>query len=264
MMGKIGFFDSGFGGLQTMKYFYELYPQYDYMFLADNKNCPFGKKSGDEIQKITFDALNWFFDNGAQIVIVACNTAAAYSIRKRQTLYPNKKTLSITVPGVEEILLSENVGLSIGVIATQATITSDIYNDLYYRFGGNKKPDFHFVMAPTLVDMVESGATEDKIIEEIKMYLAKFPKNLQILVLGCTHFSVYKDYFAQLFSGKIIDPSFNSAIKFSDYLNKHSEIESQIGKTGKIDYYVVGDKNKFDEIGSKIWGKNISSQSIII
>jgi glutamate racemase len=55
-------------------------------------------------------------------------------------------------------------------------------------------------MAPTLVDMVESGATEDKIIEEIKMYLAKFPKNLQILVLGCTHFSVYKDYFAQLFS----------------------------------------------------------------
>jgi glutamate racemase len=264
MMGKIWFFDSGFGWLQTMKYFYELYPQYDYMFLADNKNCPFWKKSWDEIQKITFDALNWFFDNWAQIVIVACNTAAAYSIRKRQTLYPNKKTLSITVPWVEEILLSENVWLSIWVIATQATITSDIYNDLYYRFWWNKKPDFHFVMAPTLVDMVESGATEDKIIEEIKMYLAKFPKNLQILVLGCTHFSVYKDYFAQLFSWKIIDPSFNSAIKFSNYLNKHSEIESQIWKTWKIDYYVIWDKNKFDEIWSKIWWKNISSQNIII
>jgi glutamate racemase len=66
--------------------------------------------------------------------VIACNTAAAYSIRKRQTLYPNKKTLSITIPGIEEVLSSENSNLSIGVMATQATIASEIYNDLYYRF----------------------------------------------------------------------------------------------------------------------------------
>ncbi|MCK9467017.1 MAG: aspartate/glutamate racemase family protein [Candidatus Absconditabacterales bacterium] len=261
-MGKIGFFDSGFGGLQTMKYFHNLYPQYDYIFLADNKNCPFGNKAGEEIQKITFDALNWFFDNGVEIAIIACNTAAAYSIRKRQNLYPNKKTLSITIPGVEEIILSENAGLSIGIMATQATITSDIYNDLYYRFGGKQKPDFHFIMAPKLVDMVESGAKESEILGEVKKYLNMFPKDLQTLVLGCTHFSVYKDYFSKLFSGKIIDPSLNSAVKFTEYLQKHPEIESKLKKDGKTDFYTTGDTGVFDEIGAKIWGDKIVSKFI--
>jgi glutamate racemase len=263
-MGKIWFFDSGFGWLQTMKYFHKLYPQYDYMFLADNKNCPFWKKSWEEIQKITFNALNRFFDNWAEIVIIACNTAAAHSIRKRQTLYPDKKTLSITVPWVEEILLSENIWLSIWILATQATITSDIYNDLYYRFWWKQKPDFHFVMAPKLVDMVELWAKEQEILTEIDRYLAMFPHNLQALVLGCTHFSVYKDYFSQLFSWKIIDPSQNSAIKFIDYLAKHPEIESKLKKNWKVDFYTTWDTKIFDEIWSKIWWKDISSQNMSI
>ncbi|HKL44131.1 MAG TPA: glutamate racemase [Candidatus Absconditabacterales bacterium] len=261
----IGFFDSGFGGLQTMKYFYDLYPDYDYVFLADNKNCPFGEKNGDEIQKITFDALNWFFDNGAKLVIIACNTAAAYSIRKRQELYPQKKTLSITVPGVEEIINNGKDNGSIGVLATKATVMSDIYNDLYQRFGGKGSPGFNFVMAPKLVDMVESGVNNDsQVVSQINDYLLNFPNDVSTLILGCTHFSVYKKYFEKLFSGKIIDPSYYSAKKFTDYLKRHSEIKKNLSKKGNINFFTTGNVEHFNKIGSKIRGFDINSKQIIL
>ena len=81
-----------------MKDFQERYPQYNYIFLADNKNCPFGNKDGETIRKITFKGIKRLFNHGAKIVILACNTAAAYAVRSWQTEYPEKKVLSITIP----------------------------------------------------------------------------------------------------------------------------------------------------------------------
>lgn len=258
----IGFFDSGFGWLKTMKYFQELYPEYDYLFFADNKNCPFWKKTWEEIQKITFDALNYFFDNGAKIVIIACNTAAAYSIRKRQTQYPDKKVLSITVPGIEEIIARKSQITSIWVLATKATITSDIYNDLYTRFWWTHNPDFHFVMASDLVDLVESGTKNETLIKAtIKDYLSQLPKEVSTLVLWCTHFSVYIKYFQELFDGDIIDPSYYSAHKFGEYLQNHPELKSKLSTNWSIKFQTTWDIDTFDQIWSIIWWKDIKANN---
>ena len=269
----IGFFDSGFGWLQTMKYFHNLYPEYDYIFLADNKNCPFGHKSWAEIEDITFNALNRLFDNWATIVIIACNTAAAYSIRKRQSLYPEKKTLSITVPWVEEIISNHkntsdssfDKNWSVWILATQATIRSDIYTDLYTRFWWDWAPNFNFIMAPKLVTMVETWIEDEtKIKLAINEYLSQFPKNISTLVLGCTHFSVYKKYFTQLFDGVVIDPSFYSAQKFDFYLKSHPEIETKISKNSTVKYYTTGDSDSFNKIWANLCQKDIKSESILI
>ena len=267
----IGFFDSWFWWLQTMRYFHDLYPDYDYIFLADNKNCPFGNKSWEEIQDITFNALNWLFDNWAEIVIIACNTAAAYSIRKRQSLYPDKKTLSITVPWVEELIAVNglnkynNFAWSVWVLATQATIRSDIYTDLYLRFWWEWNPNFHFVMAPTLVDIVESWINdEDKIKKKIEEYISKFPKNISTLVLGCTHFSVYKKYFEEIFDWVVIDPSLFSAKKFDNYLYRHPAIAKKLLRTSKTTFYTTGDVEEFNKIWTNLCEKNIKSKKILI
>ena len=92
-----------------MKYFRQLYPDLDYLFLADEKHCPYGAQDGEIIQKLTFNALHRLFDHGAKIVILACNTAAAFSVRKWQTQFPEKKVLSITIPGIEEILAQDDI-----------------------------------------------------------------------------------------------------------------------------------------------------------
>jgi len=268
----IGFFDSGFWGLKTIKYFHDLYPYYDYIFLADNQNCPFWNKSWAEIESITFKSLNWLFDNWADIVIIACNTAAAYSIRKRQTLYPNKKTLSITVPGVEEIIetshsthTKNNSKSAFWILATQATVRSDIYIDLYSRFWWKWNPDFNFVMAPTLVEMVEAWVKDSaKIISTIQKYISQFPKNVSTLVLWCTHFSVYKQYFEDLFDWTVIDPSQYSAQKFWIYLKNHPEIHSKLWLNSTVFFYTTWDVERFNKIWSNICQQKLNAKHISI
>lgn len=258
----IGFFDSGFGGLQTMKDFQERYPQYNYMFLADSKNCPFGAKDGETIKQLTFDGIQRLFDHGAKIVILACNTAAAYAVRSRQTQYPEKKVLSITIPGVEKILTEEHNERKIGILATQATILSNIYTDLFHKFGGKNNPDFQFIMAPKLVELVESGETNEEEIEFIvQEHINKF-HNIDTLILGCTHFPILIEHIKKFFTGDIIDPSKEAAIQFGNYLERHLEIKDQLTSGGQTTYYTTWSPEIFSTIGSRIAEKQITAQLI--
>lgn len=258
----IWFFDSWFGWLQTMKYFKDMYPEYDYIFLADTKNCPYGDKSEKEIRDLTFRWLNRLFDHGATIVILACNTAAAYAIRSRQTLYPEKKVLSITIPGIEKILHEKHTTGNIGILATQATIMSNIYTDLFFRFGGKDNPDFQFVMAPKLVNIVENGFQDKKEIQEtINTYLSKF-SNIKYLILGCTHFPVLMDQFKKQFSWEIIDPSMEAAKKFWPYLKKHEELHKKLSKNSSVKCYTTGPEEKFMTTWSRIFWSAIHATHI--
>lgn len=248
----IGFFDSGFGGLQSMRCFRQLYSEYDYLFLADSKNCPYGGKSEQEIRELTFAWLHRLFDHGAQIVILACNTASAYAIRPWQQQYPDKKVLSITIPGVEAIL-ERHISWHIGVLATQATITAGIYHNLLQKNGKPHDLTIEYVPAPKLVEIVEKWFTDEKEIEEaIQGYMSQFSHPLDCLVLGCTHFPILMDQFTKLFSGQIIHPSYEAALKFADYLIRHPDIEAKLSKEGTAKYYTTGDPEKFSPIGSQI------------
>jgi glutamate racemase len=221
-----------------MKDFQELYPQYNYIFLADSKNCPFGNKDGETIKNITFDGIQWLFNQGAKIVILACNTAAAYAVRSRQTQYPEKKVLSITIPGVEKIL-KDDTNKKIGILATQATILSNIYTDLFHKFGGKNNPDFQFVMAPKLVDLVESGENRQEEIDfVVQEHINKF-RDIDTLILGCTHFPILINNIKRFFIGDIVDPSKEAAIQFGDYLERHPEIKNNLTTGGQTTYYTT-------------------------
>lgn len=244
-----------------MKYFYEKYPQYNYLFLADTKNCPYWAKSGKEIKELTYNWLNRLFNNWAKIVILACNTAAAYSIRSRQEEFPEKKVLSITIPGIEKILEKDRDKENIGILATQATILSNIYTDIFLKLWG-ESPRFQWIIASDLVDIIEAGnQNEEEIQMIIDKYIAKFD-NIKHLILWCTHFPVLMKYFEKAFTGDIIDPSKEAANKFEEYLRKHQEIECTITKWWHITYVTTGDKKKFEEIGAHIWWSKFAGQQI--
>ena len=257
----IGFFDSGFGWLHTMQKFQKLYPQYDYIFLADNANCPFGNKTGEKIQELTFQWIERLFEHWAKIVILACNTAAAYSVRKRQSQYPEKKVLSITIPGIEKIISDEN-SKKVWILATQATILSNIYTDLFFRFGGKDSPDFQFVMAPKLVDLIESWEEDEKTIyDAVWEYMSKF-QNIDSLILGCTHFPILLNYIQEFFQWTIIDPSQEAAIQFGNYLQRHPEIEEKLNKNQITQYFTTWSTQLFENIWAKIISEKISVNKI--
>lgn len=251
----IGIFDSWFGGLQTLKYFHDAYPQYDYIFLADQAHYPFGTKKPEQIQQYTFDSLNRLFDQWASIVIIACNTAAAYTIRQRQANYPEKKTLSITIPGMEKIQEVHQKCKNITVLATEWTMKSGMYTKLFESINPHPWTSMNIVVATDLVDLVEQGVTDESERKQIlDKYLVSLKKQkTDCLVLGCTHFPVLTSSIQQYFDGDIVDPGKEAVERFWPYLQRHPEIAKTLTKNWQVKIYTTGDPDKFITTGKNIF-----------
>lgn len=259
----IWIFDSWFWWLQTLKYFKQILPQYDYNFLADSKNAPYGEKSANEIKRLTYMWLNWLFDNWSQIVILACNTASAYAVRSWQTQFPEKKVLSVTIPWIEKIITNNDK--KIWLLATSATISSEIFEKKYCEMSW-WNCDFFSVAAPDLVRAVEDGLDGTQVEKLIEKYLLLLPQDLDSLVLWCTHFPVLLDHICnnKYCNYKIIDPAFEAAKAFEKYLNNHIQLQENLSQNWKILFHTTWASDKFVEIGSKIWGEKFIAKNIVI
>ena len=102
----IGVFDSGYGGLTILKELKHTLPQYDYIYLGDNARAPYGPRSYDTVYQYTLEAVNWFFNQGCSLVILACNTASAKALRTIQqkdlpNMAPDKRVLGVIRPTTE-------------------------------------------------------------------------------------------------------------------------------------------------------------------
>src|SRR5271165_409327 len=104
----IGVFDSGFGGLTVLDSLLKALPQYDYLFLADSARAPYGARSLDVIYEFTLESVEWLFDEGCTLVILACNTASTRALRNLQQLHlpchrPDRRVLGVVRPSVEAL-----------------------------------------------------------------------------------------------------------------------------------------------------------------
>ncbi|MBP7823048.1 aspartate/glutamate racemase family protein [Candidatus Gracilibacteria bacterium] len=122
----IGIFDSGSGGLTFLAAMKRRFPEWSYLYYADYEHCPFGEKTPEEIQMYTIAGVQKLFDAGATIVILACNTASAWTLRKIQAeTFPDKKVLGVTIPGAEKVI---ELGIkNVTVFATEQTVKSRTY-----------------------------------------------------------------------------------------------------------------------------------------
>ena len=127
----IGVFDSGYGGLTVLKEIVHLLPQYDYLYLGDNARAPYGPRSFDTVYEYTLEAVNWFFEQGCELVILACNTASAKALRTIQQKDLPKNALGKRVLGVirptTEIIGNYSQTGSIGILGTNGTVLSNSY-----------------------------------------------------------------------------------------------------------------------------------------
>ncbi|MDD2745504.1 MAG: glutamate racemase, partial [Candidatus Gracilibacteria bacterium] len=239
--GKLGFFDSGIGGLTVMKEFQKLYPDLDTEYFGDSKNCPYGDRNPEEILKLVTEGVNELVMAGCTIVILACNTAVAHAVRHlQQETYPlgsHVKILGVTLPGAEQVV---ELGLRhVGVLATQATVNNRAYQDRVHVL--DPTIVVQEIAIPGLVNLIEA---EKKDVGAIEILLQKaivqFDSQIEALVLGCTHYPLVADEIQAIWEathGKkilLIDPGFEAAVRFGDYLNRHPEFELSRGGTNRI------------------------------
>ncbi len=236
---KIGIFDSGLGGLIIARAIRRFMPGYDYVYLGDTKNLPYGNKSQAKIYANTKKALEYLFEHGCVLVIVACNTASSQALRKIQqewlparnaahnaaggpnSKYKDRKVLGVIRPTVESIGKSKNVGL----IGTVRTVDSKAYKQELYKI--NPKIKLLAKATPELVPMIEKRELDIKVL---KNYLASF-KNTDTLILGCTHYGLLKKEIKKILGPKVKIIAQEDIIpgKLKKYLKNHREIRLSKG-----------------------------------
>ena len=235
---KIGVFDSGLGGLVITKALIEALPQYDYLYYGDSAHLPYGDKTSGTILNYTLQAMKYLIQNDCKLIIIACNTATAITLRYIQQRFipayaPDIKVLGVVIPTVETAI--EQNKTRIGVIATNATVRSQIYTTELLKLNPNCA--ITEIAAPELVPAIENN--DFAAVEHIARKYAAYFQNCQSLILGCTHYPLAKDYFRRkLPNVSIISQDELMGAKLADYLNRHPEIETALTKSGKREFRV--------------------------
>ena len=180
----LGIFDSGSGGLNTVRYIKRAYEDADAVYLIDRKNAPYGIKSEKELIRLTERNIDILKDMGAGMVLIACCTASTVytklSKRHRESAFP------IIDPTAEAAARATENG-RIGVIATRRTVKSRAFSELLGAF------EVYESEAQSLVTDIDNGLTDDTAREQDKerlrdMLSPLITKNIDTLILGCTHF----------------------------------------------------------------------------
>lgn len=270
--GSIGVFDSGYGGLTILSEIQKLLPQYDYIYLGDNSRAPYGTRSFDVVYEFTKQAVLALFDQGCNLVILACNTASAKALRTIQQndlphINPDKRVLGIIRP-TAEIIGSISKTRHIGIVGTPGTIQSESYSIEINKLYPDIKVNSH--ACPMWVPIVENNEFDSPgadyfIQKDLDSILSK-DKDIDTLILGCTHYPLLIDKIKQYSPQglQILSQGRYIAESLENYLNRHPEIEENCTKNGKTQYYTTESASKFKESASVFLNREIEVERINI
>lgn len=181
----IGIFDSGVGGLSVFREIRKLLPEERYIYYSDNAHCPYGEKSREYIIDRAREITRLLLSEGADIIVVACNTATAAAIA---TLREEFKIRFIGMePAVKPAAMSTKTGV-VGVLATAGTLKADKYLNTREKWAEGVKIAEH--VGQGFVELVEKGCTIGPEAEEVVMESLKplLDEGADRIVLGCTHY----------------------------------------------------------------------------
>jgi glutamate racemase len=270
--GSIGVFDSGYGGLTILEKVREQLPAYDFLYLGDNARAPYGNRSFEMVYQFTWQAVRYLFDQGCQLVVLACNTASAKALRSIQqinlpSLDPNLRVLGILRPTVEvvgEMTSTRHVGL----VATQGTIQSDSYPLEIHKF----YPDIVLTgeACPMWVPLVENGEYEslgaDYFVRKNLDRLFERDPEIDTLILGCTHYPLLLPLIRKHTpeNVRILSQGEYVASSLVDYLKRHPEIDDRCGKGALCRYLTTESVSKFEERASAFNLSSLKAQHVDI
>jgi glutamate racemase len=264
----IALFDSGYGGLTVLKPIMELLPEYDYIYLGDNARAPYGSHSPENIKKFSEEAVEYLFDRGVTLILFACNTASSVALRHVQEKYlkgkdeKDRKILGVLIPVAEEVSGKFN---NVGVVGTKSTIDSESYIKEIHKL--NKDVKVAQKATPLLVPFIEEDwHKKPEATSILKKYLRPLKsKNLDALILGCTHYPLMKRNFTKIMGKKtkIITSGKITAKSLKGYLERHTEIEKKLSKGKKREFLTTDDPKIFKEFTEKHFGMKIKTPTKI-
>jgi len=243
----VGIFDSGIGGLSVMHEIHDMLPFQPLFYVADQIHVPYGKRQMSEIREFSFAITDFLAKKGAQVIVVACNTASAAALKDLRVVYPQLTFVGME-PAVKPATQKTHTGI-VGVLATPATFQGKLYHTLVEKFAASVKILTH--TCPGLVELIESGETTSQGTKLIlqRALIPMIEKGADTIVLGCTHFPFVIPMIKQIVGPKItvIDPSPAIAKRVSFLLNELNQIKRNPPET-KITFSTTGKPDSFKRI----------------
>ncbi len=257
----IGVFDSGFGGLTVLKELIALAPDADYLYFGDTARLPYGSKSVETVARYAIGAAHYLEAHGAQMLVIACNTATALALDKI-TLASGVPVVGVVEPGAANASAASQTRRVV-VLGTEATISSHAYSKALATRGVEAKEK----ACPLLVPLVEEGWAEHAVAEQVaRIYLdeafADGFESADVLVLGCTHYPLLKSLLRRVVPAhvSIVDSADSTARVVSQLLRQGlPNVPNQEERRGKprLKFFVTDSAEKFSRLGARFMGSRI-------
>lgn len=261
----IGMFDSGVGGLTVAREIIRQLPNERIVYFGDTARVPYGNKSRETIIKFSRQIVRFLQTQQVKAIVVACNTASAYALDEleKETDIP---IIGVMKPGARAAIEATRNG-KIGVIATEATIRSGIYNR--YIEQNNKNIRVLGKACPLFVPLVEEGLWEDPVTDEIaRRYLTELiDVGIDTLILGCTHYPMIRSTVGKVMGDGVtlVNPAYETAKELKELLkekNLESEHRPELG-TELYRFFVSDAADKFQKLANSILTYGILSTKLI-
>ena len=190
----IGLFDSGVGGLSVYLHLAQQLPAEHYIYYADTLNVPYGNRDSEDIETLTLNAVEWLYQQGCKLIVIACNSASAYALDRARRCYPELPIVGL-VPALKPAVLASKSG-HVAVLATKATLNGTLLNDVISNVADPNGTLVTKYFDPQLVPWVESGMpVQDETAQRLRQRIQAFADDgVDQLVLGCTHYPFFKAF----------------------------------------------------------------------
>ncbi len=255
--GAIGIFDSGVGGLTVLKSIAQVLPREELIYLGDTARYPYGSKSPEAITRYAVEHMDFLWERGVKIMVVACNTASAVALAALRERYP-VPVLGVIEPGARAAVRATQKG-RIGVIGTETTIASGAYTRALRAL----RPEVEiFTRAcPLLVPLVEEGWLDGGVVRAVVAhYLSSLKRSgMDTLILGCTHYPLLKGILRE-FLGlgvRLIDSAEETALEVKALLEQEGLLRRR--GSGAASFFVTDHPDRFVRVGSRFLGTQVES-----
>lgn len=256
----IGLFDSGLGGLTVLRELYRQAPEESVIYFGDTARLPYGTKSQAEILQYVREILTWMTDQGAKMVVMACNTSSALALEIVRSEF-QIPVLGLILPGARAAVQQ---GQRIGVIATPATVASNAYQRAILEVDAEAK--VWQVGCPEFVPLIEANRIEDPYTYAIaQSYLQPLiDEKIDTLIYGCTHYPHLAPVLRRILpsSVKLVDPAISvvaAAVKELDLLGLRN-----VRSTQPTRFFVSGCPQTFNRLATQWLGYTPITEKVIL
>ena len=248
----IAVFDSGVGGLTVLHECLVSLPHEDFVYLGDTARFPYGPRSREELEAFALELARILLDDGAKLLVVACNSATAAALPKlRDELGGEVGIVSVVGPESRLAARATRSG-EVGLLATEATVASGAYEDALAE--ASRDARLHPVACPELAPLIQAGGeVDDRVVAQVEGYCDPLRNaGVDTVILGCTHYPLIRPLLQRSLGRGVKVVSSGQAIADEvEVALRQRGLERDEGRRGRYRFLCSADPETFRSVGTR-------------